>query len=99
MRRLAVVVAAAVVLATTGAEAARCRPRADVVADLAKRYGEQATWIGLSTAGHVVEVWANPETGTWTILTTAPAGPTCIQGAGEAAQALDPKPDVEEMDG
>lgn len=70
-----------------------CGPHDRIVEQLASEYGESRQSIGLGLNNAVVEVFANLETGTWTITVTAPAGPTCLVAAGEAFQHMfDPLP-------
>lgn len=66
------------------AQEATCHPRDGIVTQLQDRYGEAQQGAGLTQAGRVVEIWANPETGTWTILVTRPNGVSCAVAAGEA---------------
>jgi hypothetical protein len=75
----------AMLLATTHAFAqqSHCADHASVVAQLAEGYGESRQAIGLSSTNHVLEVFASPETGSWTITLTQPGGPTCFVAAGQ----------------
>ncbi|MBN2906614.1 MAG: hypothetical protein JXJ18_07900 [Rhodobacteraceae bacterium] len=66
----------------------QCGPRADVLATLAARYGEARQALGLAANSAVVELLANPETGSWTIIATLPSGISCLIASGEAYQAL-----------
>ena len=52
--------------------------------------GEVATWQGLSPNARMVETFANPDTGTWTITITTPDGTTCLAAAGDRYQAVKP---------
>lgn len=75
---------AGVLLATRALQAApTCGPRDAVVADLASRYGEtrQASGLGRNA---VMELYASPRTGTWTLTVTTPDGTMCLVAAGEA---------------
>jgi hypothetical protein len=70
-----------------------CADRAMVIAQLADRYGESRQAIGLSNSNRVLEVYASPETGTWTITLTQPGGPTCLVAAGQGFELnLEPLP-------
>lgn len=73
-----------------------CGKRADVVHDLAQKYGETRRSVGMHQGRGVVEVWASDETGTWTIILTHPNGLSCLIAAGEAFQAFEPGPAVDE---
>lgn len=65
-----------------------CAPR-DVVAErLADGYSETRQAIGLGANGHVVEVWASDESGTWTITVTNPNGIACLVASGQAYESL-----------
>lgn len=66
-----------------------CAPREAVVGRLSESYGESRQSIGLAAGNRVVEMYASPETGTWTLLMTLPDGLTCILGAGQAFERLD----------
>lgn len=63
-----------------------CAAHAQVVERLAERYGESRQSIGLGSDNSMVEMFASPETGTWTITITRPGGPTCLVAAGQAYQ-------------
>ncbi|MBT8413939.1 MAG: hypothetical protein KJO30_06355 [Boseongicola sp.] len=65
-----------------------CGPRAAVIAHLADNFGESRQSIGMGQEGRVVEVFASPETGTWTITVTLPNGTTCLVAAGSAFELL-----------
>ena len=58
------------------------------MARLAEGWGESRQSIGLGADNAVVEVFASPETGTWTITVTRPGGPTCMVASGDAWEAV-----------
>ena len=66
-----------------------CGDRDSIVARLAEGYGESRRSIGLGTANRVVETYANPETGSWTITVTMPNGTMCLMASGHAYEAVD----------
>lgn len=68
-----------------------CAPHAVVIEQLADGWGEGRVSIGLSR-GALVEMFANRETGTWTITVTGAGGLTCIVAAGEAFETVAPEP-------
>lgn len=70
----------------SGAQAV-CGDHAEFMALLGKNYSEERVAMGLTSAGAVIEVLTSPE-GTWSILLTYPAGPTCMVAAGENWEAL-----------
>jgi hypothetical protein len=97
---LALVFGSAALLAAPAPGAAQGRPCADrsvVVERLASGYGETRQAMGLAANNAVVEVFASPVSGTWTIVVTLPGGPTCLVASGVAwetfAEALPPDGD------
>lgn len=61
-----------------------CAPRATALVDqLGRQYGEHLTAAGVDANGGLLQVYSNPESGTWTIAVTMPGGPTCIVSTGE----------------
>jgi hypothetical protein len=86
----------AILLTLQGARAdtALCTDRSVIVARLAELYGESPQAIGLADGGRLVEVFASPETGTWTITVTAPSGITCLIAAGEHFERVEGGPMV-----
>ncbi|MAM62081.1 hypothetical protein [Maritimibacter sp. UBA3975] len=91
-RTLLTSLTAAALLALPQAAAAQsntCAARDRVVEHLSDRFGEARQSIGLATGNRVVEMFASPETGTWTLVMTTPDGRSCIIGAGQAWERLD----------
>lgn len=79
----------AMILATDQAFAQQnCASHDTVVARLAEGYGETRQALGIARNNAVIEIFAAPDTRTWTITVTVPNGPTCVVAAGEAWQAL-----------
>lgn len=64
------------------AHAQDCAPRAAVLGILATNHGEGLRAIGVAANNMVMEVFANRETGTWTILVTTATGVTCMITSG-----------------
>lgn len=65
--------------------AENCAKRDLIVQRLGAQYSEQLTAGGLQTdetTQSVVEVWASPETGTFTVMMTNPNGISCIMATG-----------------
>lgn len=61
-----------------------CGVRADIVAHLDKKFGEQRNNMMLDADGNLVEMFSNLETGSWTLTVTKPDGPTCVMSDGES---------------
>jgi hypothetical protein len=74
---------AALAASPAGAQSV-CGPRADIVRQLGERYGETRQSLGLAGGRGVVELYANSESGSWTILVTSPQGTACLMAAGDS---------------
>ena len=72
-----------------------CAPREIMIERLASGFGETRQSIGLGAQGSVVEVFASLETGTWTIVVTAPSGVTCMAAVGRSFERVDELPPAE----
>ena len=66
---------------------AQCAPRAAILTALSQHFAETRRAIGV-TPSAVVEVFANPKTGTWTITATDPKGMTCLIASGAGFQTI-----------
>ena len=60
-----------------------CARHDDQTAQLAEKYGETRIGFGVSGPTAIIEVWANVETGTWSILVVYPNGVSCLKAAGD----------------
>lgn len=58
-----------------------CIAKSEMRKVLSEKHGEIPYGIGLSD-GALYEMWANPRTGSWTIVRTIPAGVSCIVASG-----------------
>lgn len=65
----------------------QCGPRGDVLSVLTGQYGETQQSQGFG-ANVLMEVFANPETGSWTIAVTMPSGVTCLVASGADFHAI-----------
>lgn len=59
----------------------QCAGTADVYAMLTVEFGESRTWIGQHESGNLLELWGNPDSGTWTLLGSQ-GGMTCMLSNG-----------------
>lgn len=66
----------------------RCGPRDTAVKHLAKKYGEHVVIRGTSGPSAVTEIYANVESGTFTVLVTNVQGISCLVAAGENYEAF-----------
>lgn len=60
-----------------------CAPHDQLIADLAAKYGETRQTTGFDPRGIVIETYANPESGTWTLLTVTPDLTACVVATGQ----------------
>jgi len=80
--------ASAILLGTLGtttaalAQADHCAPRAVLIEQLKVKYGEIPAAGGLRSRSQMMEIWAAPETGSWTALVTTAEGISCIVATG-----------------
>lgn len=86
------IIAASVLLAApaTAQTQPNCSPRDEVDEFLSEQWGEVPHVVALGSNGSIVEFFANPETGTWTIVITAPNGWSCNAVDGVAFEMLIP---------
>ena len=68
-----------------------CNWRAEVIAHLAKKYGEQPVASGVTSSGGLVELLTSPGGATWTIIVSTPNGTACLVGAGEGWRLVLPR--------
>ncbi|SMH40623.1 hypothetical protein [Maritimibacter sp. HL-12] len=82
----------AILLATQAlrAQETSCGERAMIVERLARDYGESRQSLGVVGGRQVLELFASDETGSWTILLTAPDGIACLVAAGARFRRFDP---------
>lgn len=74
------------------AQQAPCLPLGEFLRILSEEYGETPERRGYENSGAAVMVTANHEAGTWTILAVSPNGTACGVAAGQAWEAIEPKP-------
>lgn len=68
-----------------------CAERARMTESLIGQWGELPAVVG-RTPTQVVEVWLNPQTGTWTLVVTSESGVSCINAAGSDGQLIPENP-------
>ena len=76
---------AILMLFSTAAAQVGCAQREELVRNLADKYNEQQTAVGLESSGgkyRIVEVFASA-TGSFTILLSYPDGVSCVVSSGE----------------
>ena len=65
-----------------------CTLRDEVLKQLKTRFSESPVAFGLANNGSVVEVLANEQGATWTIIITTPSGVSCLIAAGEGWESM-----------
>jgi hypothetical protein len=65
------------------AQQSRCGPREELVEVLRNKYRETPVAAGVTLSGGLVELLAQPDGATWTIMVTTPQGRSCLVAAGE----------------
>ncbi|MCL6609895.1 MAG: hypothetical protein K6T74_17575 [Geminicoccaceae bacterium] len=69
-----------------------CHDYKELVRQLGSRYEEVPVSTGLQSNGNLIQVFASPRTGTWTILSVAPDGTGCVVAAGRSWETTPPRP-------
>lgn len=75
-----------------GQEAPGCGPREELVAQLARDWGESGRATGLIGSRAMIEVYASDSTGTFSIIATLPDGRACLIAAGDNFAPVAPEP-------
>lgn len=60
-----------------------CGPREAIVANLEKKHAERRQARGLAGTSALLEIWASPDRGSWTVLITRPDGVACVLAVGD----------------
>ena len=99
--RMMAIAAVAASLSLSGAYAQQpvdepvCGPLDELTTILTHSYGEQPVMAGVSYDDTVMQLFANEETGTWTVLLTSiVTGMTCVADGGEMFMRAKVKPDA-----
>ncbi|HVG48767.1 MAG TPA: hypothetical protein VM899_11605 [Rubellimicrobium sp.] len=79
------------------AEGAQCSEHDAMTRMLAEHWGESRQSIALDAADSMVELFASPDTGTWTLTVTEPGGQTCMVASGHSFEMTkEPLPVLDE---
>lgn len=65
-----------------------CHDSGEIHKQLSRKYAEAPVAFGLQTNGNLLQVYASKDTGTWTVVSTSPAGLSCIVAAGKSWESL-----------
>jgi hypothetical protein len=72
-----------------------CFVRADLEPIMHDQFGEDRVSVALDARGWLMEVWTNPDNGTWTVTITTPDGQACFAAYGSEYQAIATVPGVD----
>lgn len=92
MRRLALFISTVAIAggAFAGPAAAQssqrmpCHKASEIAKQLGSKYDEAPVAFGLQSNGNLLQVYASEDKGTWTVVSTTPAGVSCIVAAGKS---------------
>jgi len=65
-----------------------CHDSGEIHKQLSRKYDEAPVAFGLQTNGNLLQIYASKDTGTWTVVSTSPAGLSCIVAAGKSWESL-----------
>lgn len=65
------------------AQEAACQTHASLATLLEERFAEKPVAAGLESGGRLIELFASADSTSWTMVTTTPAGESCVMAAGE----------------
>ena len=63
-----------------------CKPYDTMASALAKEFGESVQYRGLTSAGNMVELWANSKAGSFSLLERDAYGRACVERVGLGSQ-------------
>lgn len=66
-----------------------CSDYQKIASQLDKRYEEAPVSMGIQSNGNLLQIFASKESGTWTVLSIAPTGKSCIIAAGKSWESFD----------
>lgn len=65
-----------------------CHDATEIAKQLHSKYDEAPVAFGLQSNGNLLQVFSSEEKGTWTVVSTTPAGLSCIVAAGKRWESL-----------
>ncbi len=76
---------------TAQAQSRNCAPREGVLERLSGKYEEVVVARGIGQRGVLMETFASPSSGSWTVTVTLPNGLTCLVASGESFESIEIK--------
>ena len=65
-----------------------CHNASEIAKQLSSKYDEAPVAFGLQSNGNLLQVYSSEEKNTWTVVSTTPAGMSCIVAAGKRWESL-----------
>lgn len=65
-----------------------CHTAVEIAKQLSGKYNEAPVAFGVQSNGNLLQVYASEDTGTWTVVSTTPAGVSCIVADGKGWQRI-----------
>ena len=65
-----------------------CHNATEIAKQLSNKYSEAPVAFGLQSNGNLLQVYFSEEKDTWTVVSTTPAGISCILAAGKRWESL-----------
>ena len=60
-----------------------CHDATEIARQLSKKYEEEPIAFGLQSNGNLLQIYTSKSKHTWTVVSTSPAGKSCIVAAGK----------------
>jgi hypothetical protein len=65
-----------------------CHNATEIAKQLGSKYDEAPVAFGLQSNGNLLQIYASEDKGTWTVVSTTPAGLSCILAAGKSWESM-----------
>lgn len=65
-----------------------CHDATEIAKQLSKKYEEAPIAFGLQSNGNLLQIYTSASKHTWTVVSTTPAGKSCIVAAGKRWESL-----------
>jgi hypothetical protein len=65
-----------------------CHDAGEIARQLSSKYKEAPVAFGLQSNGNLLQIYASDQKNTWTVVSTSPAGQSCIVAAGKRWESI-----------
>ena len=65
-----------------------CHDAGEIAKQLSAKYKEAPVAFGLQSNGNLLQIYASDKKNTWTVVSTSPAGKSCIVAAGKRWESI-----------